>query len=138
MSLGNSPAIPSLDAGPSSSANPNASTSSWIEERAKKRIALQSANAEIWQHGPSPPSGSLDSNMKKNTGFIKRVRQSLGVETREVLIKEVATLNLDKYIDEVIQAIPEGLLKCTTAKDCLAAAEVRIDPGREVPLASWS
>ncbi|UZJ53432.1 hypothetical protein CBS101457_002752 [Exobasidium rhododendri] len=120
-SLGSSSAMASLEAGTSSTTQ--AASSTWTAERAKKRIALQFANTEIWQNGPSPPSGSLDSNMKKNTGFIKRVRQSLGVESRDVLVKEVETLNLDKYVDEVIQAIPEGLSKCTTAKDCLAAAE---------------
>lgn len=120
-SLDNSTAVP----GSSTTTQVNIAASNWAVERAKKRVALQSANLEVWQDGPSPPCGSLDSNMKKNTGFIKRVRQSLGVESRDSIIKEVATLNLDKYIDEVIQAIPEGLSKCTTAKDCLAAAEVR-------------
>lgn len=105
---------------------PEASTSSstFWEERDRKRVNLRNANLEIWQTGPRPPSGSLDSNMKKNTGFIKRIRQSLGVESRDQIIKEIETLNLDKYIDEVVQAVPEGLSKCTTAKDCIAAAEV--------------
>ncbi|PWN29554.1 ARM repeat-containing protein [Jaminaea rosea] len=103
-------------------------------ERDRKRIALRQRNLATWQDGPSPPSGSLDSNMKKNTGFIKRVRQGLGVDAKPQLIKETATLNLDKYVEELTQAIPEGLSKCTLAKDCIAAAEIvtelhaRFDP----------
>ena len=128
MSQGNAPAgdVP----GPSPTPQPVASSSKLTAEREKRRISLRQSNWDVWQSGPQPPSGPLDSNMKKNTGFIKRVRQSLGVESKEQLIKEVATLNLDKYIDEVIQAIPEGLAKCTSAKDCGAAAEVSAAQGQ--------
>lgn len=106
-------------------ATTHASTSKLTSERDKKRRDLRSENVQIWTSGPKPPNGPLDSNIKKNTGFIKKVKQTLGVESRDQIVREVATLNLDKYIDEVVQAIPEGLAKCTTAKDCIAAAEVR-------------
>lgn len=62
--------------------------------------------------------------MKKNTGFIKKVRQGLGSEVKAQLIKEASALNLDKYVEELTQAIPDGLAKCTAPKDCIAAAEV--------------
>ena len=94
-------------------------------ERDRKRIVLRQRNLAVWQDGPRTPSGSLDSNMKKNTGFIKRVRQGLGVDAKAQLLKETATLNLDKYVEELTQAIPEGLSKCTLSKDCVAATEVR-------------
>lgn len=94
-------------------------------ERDRKRLALREKNLLTWRDGPATPSGSLDSSMKKNTGFIKRVRQGLGVDAKAQLIKEAATLNLDKYVDELVQAVPEGLSKCIAPKDCIAAAEVR-------------
>jgi regulator of nonsense transcripts 2 len=100
-----------------------ASTSKLTLERDKRRLALRTANERVWQDGPSPPKGPLDSNIKKNTAYIKRIRQTLGTETKEQLAKDSLTLNLDKYIEEIVQAIPEGLSKCTNAKDCLAAAE---------------
>ena len=132
MSLATSPAIGSAATRSITEAqNAVASSSKISADREKDRIALRSSNLEIWLSGPKPPSGSLDSNMKKNTGFIKRIRQSLGVESRDQLIKEVATLNLDKYVDEVVQAIPEGLSKCANAKDFFAAAEVRICEEKE-------
>jgi hypothetical protein len=106
-------------------AGPSQVPSTSLAERDKKRVALRRANLNIWQNGPKPPSGPLDSNMKKNTGFIKRVRQSLGAESKDQLLKEIETLNLEKYIDELVQAVTEGLGKCTGAKDCIAAAEVR-------------
>lgn len=105
--------------------NPNAapSTSKLTVERDKKRIAIRTTNLQIWQNGPKTLKGPLDSNMKKNTAFIKRIRQTLGAETKDQLIKDATTLNLDKYIEEIVQAIPEGLSKCNTSKDCIAAAE---------------
>ncbi|MCO5565609.1 hypothetical protein L7F22_019283 [Adiantum nelumboides] len=113
------------DGAAAESNNPNSasSTSKLAVEREKRRIAIRTANVQVWQDGPKTLKGPLDSNMKKNTAFIKRIRQTLGAETKEQLIKDAITLNLDKYIEEIVQAIPEGLSKCSTSKDCLAAAE---------------
>ncbi|KAK0554209.1 mRNA decay protein [Tilletia horrida] len=94
------------------------------QERDRKRAALRASNLETWAQGPSPPSGALDSSLKKNTAFVKRIKQSLGADQKDAALKDIATLNLDKYIEEIVQSIPEGLSKCTSAKDCLAAAEV--------------
>lgn len=110
-----------VEAGPSSVA---ASNPRLALERDKKRIALRLRNLSVWDQGPNEPQGNLDSNLKKNTGYIKRVRQGLGVEAKPQLTKEAASLNLGKYVEELAQAVPEGLAKCTLAKDCLAAAEV--------------
>lgn len=115
-------AVSSSTAGASSTA----SSSKITLERDRRRRALRTANLEVWLNGPKPPKGPFDSNIKKNTGFIKRVKQTLGTETRDQLAREITTLNLDKYIDEVVQAVPEGLGKCTVAKDCVAAAEVSV------------
>ena len=99
MSQGNAPAgdVP----GPSPTPQPVASSSKLTAEREKRRISLRQSNWDVWQSGPQPPSGPLDSNMKKNTGFIKRVRQSLGVESKEQLIKEVEIIPLEIVVRNV-------------------------------------
>ncbi|KAE8260849.1 hypothetical protein A4X13_0g100 [Tilletia indica] len=107
-------------AAPSSSA----ATVRATQERDKRRAALRASNLETWSSGPSPPTGALDSSLKKNTAFVKRIKQGLGLENRDAAIKEIATLNLDKYVEEVVQMVPEGLSRCSSAKDYLAAAEV--------------
>ncbi|CAO1623073.1 unnamed protein product [Sympodiomycopsis kandeliae] len=115
---------PNAEAG--SAANPSASSTSnkLFMERDKKRMALKISNSQIWDKGPNAPKGTLDSNMKKNTGFIKKVRQGLTAEAKAQLSKEAASLNLDKYVEELVQAVPEGVSKCNTAKDSMAAVEM--------------
>lgn len=107
----------------SATAAKNASLSA---ERDRRRYALRQSNLLIWQAGgpTQAPTGSLDSNLKKNTAFVKRVKQGLGADAKEQLIKEMRTLNLDKYLDEIVASIVEGLSKCVNAKDSFAAVEV--------------
>ena len=93
-------------------------------EREKKRRQLRAANQQTWKAGPSTPSKTLDSNLKKNSAFVKRVKQGIGHEAREHLLKDLPQLNLEKYLQELIQAVPDGLAKCVTAKDCFAAIEI--------------
>jgi regulator of nonsense transcripts 2 len=40
------------------------------------------------------------------------------------LLKDIAGLSLEKYIPEVVAAASEGLQKCKTISDTLAATEV--------------
>ncbi|GAC93743.1 nonsense-mediated mRNA decay protein [Pseudozyma hubeiensis SY62] len=93
------------------------------KERERKRRQLRAANQQVWRSGPAPISKALDSNLKKNTAFVKRVKQSIALDARDQLLKDLPLLNLEKYLQELIQAIPEGLARCVTAKDCFAAAE---------------
>jgi regulator of nonsense transcripts 2 len=69
-------------------------------------------------------SGSLDSSLKKNTAFIKRLRASLNADNQSALLKDLSSLSLEKYIPEVVAAASEGLQKCKTGSDILAAVEV--------------
>lgn len=69
-------------------------------------------------------AGSLDSSLKKNTAFIKRLRMSLNAENQTALLKDIAGLSLEKYIPEIVGAASEGLQKCKTISDILAAVEV--------------
>ena len=63
--------------------------------------------------------------MKRHTALIKRIRQSVGVENRDQIIKDVETLSLEKYVDELAGAVLEGIARCKTEKDIWSAAEVR-------------
>ncbi|KAJ1022534.1 hypothetical protein NDA16_003523 [Ustilago loliicola] len=94
------------------------------KEREKKRRQLRAANLQAWTSGPSAAPKTLDSNLKKNTAFVKRIKQSIGQDARDQLLKDLPQLNLEKYLQELTQAVPEGLSKCVTAKDCFAAAEI--------------
>ncbi|CDR87348.1 related to NMD2-Nonsense-mediated mRNA decay protein 2 [Sporisorium scitamineum] len=94
------------------------------KEREKKRRRLRALNRQVWKDGPSAPSKTLDSNLKKNTAFVKRVKQGIGHEAHDHLLKDLPLLNLEKYLQELIQAVPDGLSKCATAKDSFAATEV--------------
>ena len=63
--------------------------------------------------------------MKRHTALIKRIRQSLGIENRDQILKDIESLSLEKYVDEICGAAVEGMLKCKNEKDVWSAVEVR-------------
>lgn len=52
------------------------------------------------------------------------MKQSLGLEYRDQIIKDIDTLTLEKYVEEIVGAAAEGILKCKTEKDVWSAVEV--------------
>ena len=68
--------------------------------------------------------------------MIKRIRQSVGAENRDQIVKDIETLSLEKYVDELAGAVLEGIARCKTEKDVWSAAEVSpLSPGHDpVPL----
>ncbi|KAJ2010959.1 mRNA decay protein, partial [Coemansia sp. S85] len=87
--------------------------------------ALQRANLDSWRGcAPKLDSAGLDTNMKKNTGFIKKCKASMGQDSAAQLLREVNLLKLDKYVSEIVPATAEGLLRCKTSGDFLAAIDV--------------
>lgn len=54
----------------------------------------------------------LDSSLKKNTAFVKKLKQFTAAQL-DSLLKDMSGLNLSKYISEVSQAIVEAKLKMT-------------------------
>lgn len=71
-----------------------------------------------------PVQESLDSNMKKNTAFIKRLRTGINTAGVSTFLQEVRTLSLHKYITEIVSACFEGLSKLKTAGEVLAGVEI--------------
>lgn len=53
----------------------------------------------------------LDSNIKKNTAFVKKLKTNLTEGQRDVLLKEFNSLNLSRYITEVTSSLVEAKIK---------------------------
>lgn len=53
------------------------------------------------------------------------MRQSIGSDNRDQIIKDIDTLSLEKYIDEIAAAALDGIARCKTEKDVWAAVEVK-------------
>lgn len=75
------------------------------------------------QTGIFQTQGSLDASLKKNTAVIKRLRTQLTSESLPTILKELATISLEKYLSEVISAVAEGLQKVKSTPDVAAAVE---------------
>ena len=71
-----------------------------------------------------PVNPSLDSSLKKNTAFIKRLRTAITPSTLNTFLQEIRTLSLSKYLSEIISACYEGLTKLKTAGEIDAAGEI--------------
>lgn len=52
------------------------------------------------------------------------MRQSLGVDNHEQISKDIASLTLEKYVDELASAVLEGIARCKTERDVWSATEV--------------
>lgn len=61
--------------------------------------------------------------MKRNTAVIKRLRTQLTGDSLPTILKELATVSLEKYLSEVVSAVAEGLQKVRTSADIAAAVE---------------
>uniref|UniRef100_A0A0W0FH57 MIF4G domain-containing protein n=1 Tax=Moniliophthora roreri TaxID=221103 RepID=A0A0W0FH57_MONRR len=113
--------------------NGSASTSKIEDERARndKRLALKQLN-----ENPSPPESSkLDSSLKRHTALIKRIRQSMAADNRDQILKDIDTLSLEKYVDEIVGATLDGIVKCKTEKDVWSAVEAISSLHRRFPKA---
>ncbi|KAI1381809.1 ARM repeat-containing protein [Hypoxylon crocopeplum] len=94
-------------------------------DRSRKRELL-SLNQRAWdgEQGIFPVSSSLDSSLKKNTAFIKRLRTAITPATLNTFLQEMRSLSLSKYLSEIISACYEGLCKLKTPGEIDAAIEI--------------
>ncbi|KAG8626359.1 hypothetical protein KVT40_005304 [Elsinoe batatas] len=94
-------------------------------ERARKR-ELRNLNLKIWsgERDVFPTASSLDSSMKKNTTFIKRLRTGIIASSLPVFLTEIKTLSLHKYLSEIISACFEGICKLKSPADIAVGVEV--------------
>ncbi|KAG6375457.1 ARM repeat-containing protein [Boletus reticuloceps] len=106
--------------------------SSKVEEesaRNARRVNLKVLNLSL----DTPESSRLDSSLKRHTALIKRMRQSIGSDNRDQIIKDIDSLSLEKYIDEIAAAALDGIARCKTEKDVWAAVEVICTLHRRFP-----
>ncbi|XP_005093367.2 regulator of nonsense transcripts 2 isoform X2 [Aplysia californica] len=81
------------------------------EDRIKTKKEARTVNLSAPENRPDESFFSkLDSSLKKNTAFIRKVR-NLTESQKDSLCKELLGLNLTKYIGEVAGAIIEAKLK---------------------------
>ncbi|TRX97803.1 hypothetical protein FHL15_001558 [Xylaria flabelliformis] len=87
---------------------------------------LLSLNQRAWNGEPDilPLGSALDSSLKKNTAFIKRLRTAVSSATQNTFLQEIRTLSLTKYLSEVVSACYEGLCKLKTPGEIDAAIEI--------------
>ncbi|KAF6760250.1 transcription factor [Ephemerocybe angulata] len=108
------------------------------EEAARhaKRVRIKELN-------DSPSAGQqetakMDSSLKRHTALIKRIRQSMASDNRDHILKDLETLTLEKYIDEIAGAVVEGLGRCKTERDIWGAVEVYSQKPSRLPLPRYS
>ncbi|KAL6697789.1 armadillo-type protein [Trichoderma pleuroticola] len=94
-------------------------------DRARKR-ELRALNEKAWDgdKGLVNVSSSLDSSLKKNTAFIKRLRTAISAATLSTFLQEIRTLSLHKYLSEIISACYEGLCRLKSPGEIDAAVEI--------------
>ena len=68
-------------------------------------------------------NSSLDSSLKKNTAFIKRLRTGVNATALNTILQEIRTLSLHKYLSEIIAACYEGLCKLKLPGEVIAGVE---------------
>lgn len=88
-------------------------------------------------------NASLDSSLKKNTAFIKRLRTAITAATQSTFVQEIRTLSLNKYLSEIISAFYEGLCKLKSPGEIDAGVEIasalhqRFGPAEFTEHLSW-
>ncbi|XP_014362200.2 regulator of nonsense transcripts 2 [Papilio machaon] len=80
-----------------------------LEARIKSKGDMRNQNLNCVRP-PENHFSKLDSGLKKNTTFVKKLK-SFSASQIDVLLKDFSVLNLTKYISEVAAAITEAKLK---------------------------
>ncbi|KAL1984619.1 hypothetical protein VTN96DRAFT_8841 [Rasamsonia emersonii] len=92
----------------------------------KRKRELRDLNERAWS-GESdlfPVNKSLDSSLKKNTAFIKRLRTGITAAALPTFLTDIRTLSLHKYLSEIISACYEGFCKLKTPGEIAAGVEI--------------
>ncbi|RMZ76300.1 hypothetical protein DV737_g4900, partial [Chaetothyriales sp. CBS 132003] len=92
----------------------------------KRKRELRDLNLQVWAGAKDvyTAAASLDSSLKKNTAFIKRLRTGINTAGQTTLLNEIRSLSLEKYLSEIIAATAEGLSKLKTAGEIACGSEV--------------
>lgn len=85
-----------------------------------ERIELREENRNAWLGDVYVPGGKLDSSIKKNHAFIRKIKTSFNGENYENALKDIRTLSLEKYLGEVLRSIEESLLSIRKSDEIMA------------------
>ncbi|KAK4156234.1 armadillo-type protein [Chaetomidium leptoderma] len=91
-----------------------------------RRHELRELNERAWNGEKDlfPVGKSLDSTMKKNTAFIKRLRTAITPATLNTFLQEIKTVSLSKYLSEIVSACHEGLCRLKSPGEIEAGVEI--------------
>ncbi|ESZ98677.1 MIF4G domain-containing protein [Sclerotinia borealis F-4128] len=92
----------------------------------KRKRELRNLNTRAWDGEKDiyAVNKSLDSSLKKNTAFIKRLRTAISAATLSTFLQEIRTLSLHKYLSEIISACYEGLCRLKSPGEVDAGVEI--------------
>ncbi|XP_011314973.1 regulator of nonsense transcripts 2 [Fopius arisanus] len=88
-----------------------------VEQRLSVKEEIRSANLNPMRP-PDSFFSKLDSNLKKNTTLVKKLKTLSGVQVDQ-LLKDMSNLNLTKYISEIATALVDAKLKMTDVQPAI-------------------
>lgn len=95
------------------------------EEYDARRRELLYLNLKAWKNEKVfPVSTKLDSSLKKNSAFIKRIKTPIALDLIPTLLREVANLSLEKYLMEIVLSLIEGVQKVSRNDEVVGAVEL--------------
>ncbi|GAV49044.1 hypothetical protein ZYGR_0N04490 [Zygosaccharomyces rouxii] len=89
----------------------------------ERRLELSELNTRAWNGEEVFPlkQAKLDSSIKRNTGFIKKLKLGITKDSKASLLKDLSEVSLEKYLSEIINTTDEGLQNVPNKNDDVAA-----------------
>ncbi|CCE79684.1 Piso0_001766 [Millerozyma farinosa CBS 7064] len=95
------------------------------EEYDARRRELLDSNLKAWKNEKVfPVSTKLDSSLKKNSAFIKRIKTPIASDSVPAILREVGNLSLEKYLTEIVSSAIEGVQKVGRNDEVVGAVEL--------------
>ncbi|XP_034935867.1 regulator of nonsense transcripts 2-like [Chelonus insularis] len=88
-----------------------------VEQRLAAKEEIRSANLNVTRP-PDSYFSKLDSNLKKNTTLVKKLKNFSATQVDQYL-KDMANLNLTKYVSEIATALVDAKLKMTDVQGAI-------------------
>lgn len=98
------------------------------QEEVKKRREFFSQRAQnVYAESTRPDAAffkQLDSSIKKNSAFIKKIQAKISDDNKDSLIKEIKQLNLTRYVSELSTAVAQVPLKVSDVEPIVKVCSV--------------
>ena len=89
------------------------------EQRIAAKEELRASNLNVTRP-PDSHFSKLDSNLKKNTTLVKKLKNFSATQL-DMFVKDMANLNLTKYVSEIAAALVDAKLKMTDVNPAIKA-----------------